>query len=112
MRFLTEDAQLFCLHQTGNVKIFPSQRLVTINGRQVLVRPDPRYKVIAGCANIGLTIKPCSLTISVTAGYSEFIRINGRPVCLDTVTGLTDGTPPATVQFIVRTPGQKLVHQR
>jgi hypothetical protein len=45
-------------------------------------------------------------------GYSSFVRINGRAVCLDTVTGFTDGTPPGVVKYIVRHPGQKFVNEK
>ncbi len=45
-------------------------------------------------------------------GYSEWLRIGGKRVCLDTVTGLTDGTPPGTVKYEVRDPGQRLVEER
>jgi hypothetical protein len=37
------------------------------------------------------------------------VRIDGCAVCLDTVTGLTDGTPPGIVTYKVRSPGQTLV---
>ncbi len=109
MKFLTEDAKLTCKHVTGVVQMFTLQNLVTINRRKVLVANDPERKLITGCANIGPTIKPCSLTLPVTEGYSTFIRVEGRAVCLDTVTGLTDGTPPGTVRYVVQQPGQALV---
>ena len=50
-----------------------------------------------------------ALTLQVTEGYSDFIHIEGRAVCLDTVTGLTDGTPPGTVRYVVQHPGQTFV---
>ncbi|MEZ4870563.1 MAG: hypothetical protein R3C14_55045 [Caldilineaceae bacterium] len=109
MKFLTEDAKLTCKHVTGVVQIFTLQNLVTIAGRKVLVQRDPELKLITGCANLGPTIKPCALTLQVTEGYSDFIHIEGRAVCLDTVTGLTDGTPPGTVRYVVQHPGQTFV---
>jgi hypothetical protein len=45
----------------------------------------------------------------VRGGYSTFIRISGSPVCLDTVWGLTDGTPPGIVKYQVASPGQQFV---
>jgi hypothetical protein len=45
----------------------------------------------------------------VQRGYSEFVRIDGRPVCLESVTGFTDGTPPGVVKYKVNAPGQSLV---
>ncbi|MCB0108635.1 MAG: hypothetical protein KDE53_22095 [Caldilineaceae bacterium] len=111
MRLLTEDAHVVCRHETGTVKLLvATQGLVTIHGRKVLVHGDPLFKPIAGCANLGPTIKPCTLTISVAQGYSDLVTINGRAVCMETLTGVTDGTPPATVEYHVRQPGQSLVN--
>lgn len=109
MRWLTEDAVLVCAHETGIVGIAATQNLVTIEGRRVLVATNPEGRPIVGCPNVGPTIKPCTSTLKVQQGYSPFIRVNGRSVCLDTVTGLTDGTPPGTVKYKVRSPGQQLV---
>ena len=39
----------------------------------------------------------------------EPVFIDGRPVCLDTVTGMTDGTPPGVVKYIVVDPAQDFV---
>lgn len=111
MRVLTEDALLVCNHELGTVRIVATQDLVTVQGRRVLVETDPESRPIVGCPNVGATIKPCQQTLRVQTGYSGLVRINGRRVCLDTVTGLTDGTPPGTVQYKVRQPGQDLVSE-
>ena len=112
MKLLTLEAKLVCKHVTGVIQ-FPRhhQSLVRISGQPVLVENDPQAQPIVGCANIGLTIKPCTLTVNVEKGYSEFIRIQGRKVCLDTVTGLTDGTPPGSVKYTVSNPGQNYVSE-
>jgi hypothetical protein len=112
MKFLTLEAKLVCKHVTGVVQ-FPihHQNLVRIAGRPVLVEADPQVKPITGCANVGLTIKPCNLTVNIEKGYSGFIRILGRRVCLDTITGLTDGTPPGSVRYDVKDPGQDFVSE-
>ncbi|MGR9115880.1 MAG: hypothetical protein ACU85E_08955 [Gammaproteobacteria bacterium] len=112
MKILTEDAVLVCDHETGIVAIAASQNLVTINGRAVLVGNDPEGRPISGCPNTGAMIKPCTSTLKVKNGYSDFVHIEGRAVCLDTVTGLTDGTPPGVVDYKVRRPGQDWVEQR
>ena len=111
MKFLTEDAVLVCAHELGRVGLRPIQDLVTIGGRKVLVQNDPEGRTISGCPNIGITIKPCQTTLRVQVGYSDFIRVDRRPVCLDTVVGLTDGTPPGIVIYKVRTPGQEYVSE-
>ena len=109
MKILTEDALLVCNHEAGRVSINPTQDLVRINGRRALVERDPEGRRITGCPNVGATIKPCLSTLPVREGYSHLLRIDGRRVCLDTVLGLTDGTPPGTVDYHVRRPGQNLV---
>ena len=109
MKLLTEDAVLICNHVLGTVDVPPTQELVTIEGRRVLVEVDPEGRPISSCPNVGATIKPCTTTLPVQKGYSEWIRIEGKRVCLDTVTGLTDGTPPGTVHYRVLKPGQDLV---
>ncbi|MSP13079.1 MAG: hypothetical protein EXR62_08990 [Chloroflexi bacterium] len=111
MKVLTEDAVLICAHDLGLVANRPSQDLVTIVHRRVLVEDDPENRSISKCPNVGLTIKPCLLTLRVETGYSEFVRIEGKRICLDMVTGLTDGTPPGTVKYRVREPGQELVDE-
>jgi hypothetical protein len=110
MRALTEDALLLCDHG-GQVKLAVHQSWVTINRRRVLVATDPESRSISGCPNTNplLGLKPCTNTLRVTRGYSEFMRIDGRRVCLDAVTGLTDGTPQGAVKYTVKNPGQTLV---
>ena len=109
MKLLTEDAILVCDHKLGAVSIQAGQGLVTIGRRRVLVDNDPEGKAITKCPNVGATIKPCQRTLNVQQGYSDFIRVEGKRVCLDTVTGLTDGTPPGTIHYTVVKPGQELV---
>ncbi len=109
MRVLNEDAVLVCLHELGRVENRPSQSLVRIDGRRVLVEVDPETRSISMCPNIGVTIKPCQQTLRVQVGYSTLARIDGHRVCLNTVRGLTDGTPPGAVEYKVSRSGQKLV---
>jgi hypothetical protein len=110
MRTLTEDALLLCDHG-GQVHPVERQSWVTINRRRVLVQDDPENRSISGCPNTNplLGIKPCTSSLAVTRGYSAFLRIDGHPICLDAVTGLTDGTPPGLVKYTVKNPGQTLV---
>ncbi len=112
MRFLTDKAILVCTHELGLVGIVASQRLVTIAHRPVLVEADPEARPIGGCPNVGPTIKPCTSTLAVQTGYSDLLRVQGRRVCLDPVTGFTDGTPPGTVKYKVRSPGQDFVSEK
>ena len=109
MQVMTEDAIVLCTHQLGTITNQPSQGLVTIDGRKVLVDNDPESRSIRLCPNIGVTMKPCTTTLKVVAGYSTFVKIDGKAACLQTVTGMTDGTPPGIVQYQVRYAGQQLL---
>lgn len=109
MRWLTQDALIVCKHVLGKVALAPVQHWVTIEGRSVLVENDPEGRPISGCPNVGAAIKPCTSTLGVRTGYSEFLRVDGRRVCLDSVEGFTDGTPPGVVTYNVQAPGQVLV---
>lgn len=109
MNWLTEDAVLVCSHEVGIITNTTTQNFVTIKHRRVLIENNPENRTIVGCPNTGPSIKPCTKTLKVNQGYSSFIRINGHRVCLSTVLGLTDGTPPGTVIYKVRSAGQKLV---
>jgi len=111
MNLLTEDALVVCTHELGIVKMITSQSLVTISRRKVLVEIDPQGRSIACCPNVGPGIKACLTTLVVKEGYSDLLRIDGKRVCLDTVTGLTDGTPPGTVKYKVNNPGQHLARE-
>lgn len=111
MKILTEDADLRCAHELGRVSIVASQGWVRIEGRKVLVAHDPVSRSIIGCPNYGPTIKPCTTTLAVQRGYSSLVYIDGRQLCLDSVTGITDGTPPGTVKYKVRDSGQRFVRQ-
>lgn len=108
MRVLVLGGRLRCGHD-GVVANVASQQWVRIVGSPVLVDHDPEGRSIAMCPNISLNYKPCTSTLAVRRGYSDFLRIGGRRVCLDTVVGFTDGTPPGAVDYDVRDPGQSLV---
>ena len=108
MVLITEDAIVTCEHQTGVVTGFaPRQSWVTVEGRRVLTDPDTVGRSIVGCPNVPPAGKPCVTTKKVISGLSSLIRIDGAPVCLDPVTGMTDGVAP--VPYRVRSPAQELV---
>ncbi|MFW5443972.1 MAG: hypothetical protein ACKE51_06675 [Methylococcaceae bacterium] len=111
MQWLTENAILVCAHEAGIVINTTSQNFVRIKNRRVLIKNNPENRTIVGCPNVGPSIKPCLKTLIATQGYSSFIRINGRSVCLSSISGITDGTPPGTVKYKVNSPGQRLVSE-
>lgn len=108
MKLLVTQAILRCGHD-GIVANMPSQEWVRVAGLPVLVDHDPQGRDIAMCPNVNINIKPCTKTLAVDTGYSGFVRISGQSVCLDTVEGFTDGTPPGAVKYTVRRPGQLFV---
>lgn len=107
MEWLVENARLACEHG-GGVNNRPTETLVRIEGKRVLVATDPEGRSISGCpnANVAMGMRPCVTTLKVKIGYSEFIAIDGHRVCLTSVRGLTDGTPPGAVDYLVLDPGQ------
>ena len=111
MLFITEDATVACQHVRGIVTNKPSQNWFTIQGRSVLVEIDPEGRQIKGCPNVNVGIRPCVTTLQVITGYSNLIRVGNKRVALDTVTGLTDGTPPGLVRYEVKNAGQPFVQE-
>jgi len=107
MKLVTTAAVLRCGHD-GRVRNAASQHWVRVAGSEVLVDADPEGLKIVACPNIGPTMKPCTTTLAVHTGYSEWIRVGGRKVVLSNLDGLTDGTVPGTVHYTVRDPGQQL----
>ena len=108
MLVLTLDALLSCDHALGLVRMSARQDFVRVGGRPMLIEGDPVSRPIVGCPNIGVGIKPCTSTLAAE-GHSTLVRIAGRGICLDRLVGVTDGTPPATVKYRVRDPGQHFV---
>ena len=110
MEWLTTDAVLLCADK-GRVSNKPSQDFVRIEKRLVLIDNDPEGRSISNCPNNApmMGFKPCLTTLKVQTGYSDFVRIAQKRVCLSTVEGLTDGTPAGAAKYNVSRPGQSLV---
>ena len=111
MHYLTQDAIVVCAHELGTVSAKSNQNLVTINGKPILVETDLAKQPIIGCPNFGTTITPCLITEPANTGYSLLVRINGQRACLDTITGLTNGSPPGLLKYKVRHCGQNLISE-
>ena len=107
MLVLTKNAYFLCEHG-GRANPNAQQSYVTIDGVPMLVHGDPVGRTISACPNFNppAGMKPCTTTLKVQKGYSSFIRISGRPVCLSGVEGLTDGTPSGVVRYAVHRSGQ------
>jgi hypothetical protein len=110
MLVLTRDAYFLCEHE-GRADPKARQSFVCIEDVPVLVHGDPVGRTIHKCKNYNppAGIKPCVTTLKVDKGYSAFMRISGRPICLSSVEGLTDGTPPGQVHYSVHRSGQDWV---
>jgi hypothetical protein len=109
-RFLTEQATLICDHG-GRVSLAATQDFVRIEKKRILVQPNPENRSITGCPNSNpvVGILSCRHTLEVREGYSVLVRIGGRPVCLETVLGYTDGSPPRVANYKVVDPAQVFV---
>lgn len=105
---LRDDALVVCTHELGKVSLTASQRWVRVQGRPLLVAKDPEGRPITGCPNFTVVTKPCTSTLGVTVGYSDLIFIDGHPMCLDNVSGSTDGQGGA-YRYKVNDPAQQLV---
>jgi hypothetical protein len=107
---LTEDAVFKCRH-SGVVEVEATQGFVRIDGRLALVDHDPEGRDIDRCPNNNPAagLRRCNTTLKVREGYSGFVTIERKGICLDNLWGLTDGTPPGAVRYDVRTPGQDWV---
>ena len=105
---VTENGRLECEHR-AKLENKPSQDCLRIDGARVLVAKDPEGRRIHGCPNISPATRPCITSLLVLTGYSELVAVDGHAVCLSTLEGLTDGTPPGATRYVVREPGQDFV---
>jgi len=110
--WVTVDADVRCDHVVGKIGVISTQDLLRVEGRPVVVGEDPVGRPIGGCPNTGVSIKPCNLTLRIQVGRSTFVTIDGRPVIRADLSGFTDGTPPMSVRYTVRDPGQRLVAEQ
>lgn len=115
MEWITTESVIKCGHD-GRVANLPTQDWLRIaqepgdgDAPLVLRATDPEGRDINACPNYGVNVKPCRKALKVAKGYSEWITVEGRPVVLSHLDGLTDGTVPGTVHYQVRDPRQTFV---
>ena len=89
---VTAASTLLCPHGAPLV-ITPSQELLAVDGQSVLVSADLRAAAILACQNIGAGLTPCTKVQSVDGGLAAHLKVGDDQVVLETVVGLTDGTP-------------------
>jgi hypothetical protein len=94
-----------CPH-AGRVTLIPRQLNVLAQTGYVMREADVVGAPIVGCRKpFALGSAPCRTVVVVFPGSTSIVvSVGGQPVCLETLTGLTDGVPPATV--VVAFPGQ------
>lgn len=107
--WLTDASDVRCKHFLGKSPQQASQLWVRVEGRPVLVFPDPVGRSIGGCPNIGVSIKPCTTALAMKKGQSGFVRIGAHPVVRADLSGYTDGTPPGQVTYDAVDAAQVLV---
>jgi hypothetical protein len=102
---VTSKATILCSHG-GKVQLVPKQMKVTAQGGPVLCEPDLVGAPIVGCAQPpSPSTKPCTLVVSTLPGSASLVAsVDGRPVYLATLSGLTDGVPPGAITVV--DPGQ------
>lgn len=110
LKILTSKASLKCAHG-GSVDLKPSQRWVRVGGAPVLVDPDTVDRPIHACPMATPANPPCGKTVNANgaASFSALVKIDGRGVCLDTATGMTNWSKLAVVPYAVISSGQNLI---
>jgi hypothetical protein len=96
---LNAGASLMCIHG-GKVQLSPSQHLLVAGGQPVLVQGDLEGKPISNCPIAGPGIVPCATIVSMLVGAATKLTVGGKPVLLETATGITSSSPPGTFQVV------------
>lgn len=105
---VTSNATIMCAHG-GQVVLLPTQQTVTIDGGAILCDPDLVGAPIAGCAQPPSPgSAPCTSVVSTLPGSTSLsVLVAGQPAYVATLSGLTDGVPPAPIMAV--SPGQTTV---
>ncbi|MEV8630888.1 hypothetical protein AB0395_04455 [Streptosporangium sp. NPDC051023] len=103
---LTTGASIGCGHG-GTVQVVPGQRTLTVAGAPVLVAGDLEGKPITHCVPTAPGAVPCTAVASVIGGSATTLSVGGHPALLDTLSGLTNGSPPGVLTVL--TPGQTVL---
>jgi hypothetical protein len=69
--------------------------LLRVESSGVITKKAAEAATIATCSNTGSGISPCK-KVSVTAGASTLLRVDGEAVLLAAMTATTDSSPPGT----------------
>jgi hypothetical protein len=98
---VNSSAVILCAHG-GKVTLIPKQMTVTAGGSPVMCEGDIMGSPIVGCAQPpSVATKPCTLVVSTLPGGSSLkVSAGGKPVHIDTLTGMTDGVPPGVITVV------------
>ncbi len=110
MLIVTKKAIIICQHVPGTVAKKASKDFVRISNSPILRGADPIGRGISKCSNVSASTKPCTSTLTVQKGHSTLAFVEGQPICMQNLSGLTDGTLPGTVKYKVANPGQNFVN--
>lgn len=107
-KVLTESSTVKCSSQ-GTVQLTAGQSKLTVGGAKVLVQGDLAGATISGCTivtdpNTGK--KQCTAVIAPANGAATKLKVDGKPVLLDTAQGPADGLAPVPETFSVQSAGQ------
>lgn len=105
---LTTGSNLTCAHG-GRVSLRSRQSKLEVAGHPVLLQTDLVGASITGCPTpvaSSPTTKPCQTVVSVLAGPTPKLTVNGTPALLANARGLTDGLDPAPGTWSVQTAAQ------
>jgi len=93
---LTEKSSLACANQ-GSVGLTATQSKLSVAGAKVLVAGDLMNAPISHCTTVTNAVtgtKQCTMIASAVGGVSAKLKVAGKGVLLDTISGMTDGIVP------------------
>ncbi len=93
---LTEKSSIVCANQ-GAVQLTATQSKLSVAGAKVLVTGDLASAPISHCTTVTNTMtgtKQCMMIVSAVGGVSAKLKVAGKGVLLDTLSGTTDGLVP------------------
>jgi hypothetical protein len=97
---LTKESTLQCAH-SGAVKLIPTQTKLTVAGNAVMVDGDLSGAPISGCLTVtdpNTSALTCLTVVSASGGVATKLKVGGKGVLLQDVSGQTNGTVGGTPQ--------------
>ena len=93
---LTEASTVQCAH-AGSVQLSSSAKL-SVGGDKVLLMDGVQGASVSGCPTPDDTNAPSTKcrTVATASGTATKLKVGGKPVVLESLSGTTDGTPPPT----------------